>query len=543
MNIFDSILVKKPERSLFNLSHEFKLTGNMGYLYPILCQEVLPGDTWKVNSEILVRFAPMVAPIMHRVNVKINYFFVPNRLIWNQWEEFITGGEEGTSFPEKPYIEFSSRNQSRIAVRSLADYLGFPSPGINGNVLTGDNYVRYDALPFRAYSLIWNEYFRNQNLQEKLAIGMDSGADNTTNYKLLRRNWEKDYFTSALPFVQRGEPVKIPIDGGSVIINGDGTLIPTESINVGTPAGERGLVTHSSGGSQQFLAVNDPTGVSNDDPAVINGRVAVNDIANHLDGDIISVDGTINDLRTAYRLQRWLENNARAGSRYIEQLLSHFGVKSSDARLQRPEYLGGYSAPVVISEVLQNSGVQIDGDGNPVGTPQANMAGKAMALDKSHRIKKFFEEHGFIIGLLSVMPRTSYQQGLPRQYQRANRYDYYWPEFANLGEQDIKNNEVYFNFATSHGDDTTFGYQQRFAEYRYIPSSVHGEFKSNLQFWHLGRIFGNAPALNAQFVSTEDVRSDVFAVEDEEAADKLWIEVYNNIKAVRPMPKFAIPTL
>lgn len=546
MNIFDRILVKKPERSLFNLSHEVKLTGNMGWLYPIMCQEVIPGDTWKINSEVLCRFAPLTAPIMHRVNLKLNYFFVPFRLIWNDWEEFITGGEDGTSFPVKPYFEVTSLHAKTVMKQgTLADYLGFPTPDEN-NDPDGSQTFKYDALPFRAYSLIWNDYFRNQNLQDELSISLDSGKDTTTNFNLQRRCWEKDYFTSALPFVQRGEPVSIPIDGGDVTIAGKagrdvdvivGTINSKDNAGVYTQ-----MQMHSSGGDRTFLSsVGDGDAFIDDENVNLKGKISASDIASKLEGSISNVNGTINDLRIAYRLQRWLENNARAGSRYIEQLLSHFGVKSSDARLQRPEYLGGYSTPIVISEVLQNSGVQVDSDGEPIGTPQGNMAGHAMAVDKSHYVKRYFEEHGFVMGILSVMPRTGYQQGLPRQYQRESRYDYYFPEFANLGEQAIKQNEVYFDFSTPSGDTTTFGYQQRYSEYRYIPSTVHGDFRGDLRFWHLGRVFNIPPALNSNFVQA-DPRDDVFSVNDP-TIHKLWIEVYNDVRAVRPMPKFAIPTL
>ena len=544
MNIFDRILVKRPKRSLFNLSHEVKLTGNMGWLYPILCQEVIPGDTWKINSEVLCRFAPLTAPIMHRVNLKMNYFFVPMRLIWDEWETFITGGEDGKHFPVKPYFEANKLLlETKLKQGTLFDHLGFPT--VDETNPAGQSTVyKFDVLPFRAYSLIWNEYFRNQNLQAEVPVAKTSGKDTITNFDLLRRCWEKDYFTSALPFVQRGDPVKIPIGSAGIEISGTGNIVVQsgELVNLDKETTDE-LMAHSSGGDWHFVSGEHGSSsdyYDNGDSLAVQGEVSASDIASKLFGEIDTLDGTINDLRTAYRLQRWLENNARAGSRYIEQILSHFGVKSSDARLQRPEYLGGYSTPIIISEVLQNSGVQIDAQGDPVGTPQGNMAGKGMAVDKSHYVKRYFEEHGYVIGLLSVLPRTTYQQGLPRQYQRNDRYDYYFPEFANLGEQDIRNNEVYFNFTTPSGDTTTFGYQQRYSEYRYIPSSVHGDFRNSLRFWHLGRFFRVAPALNAEFVKA-DVSDRVFAVDDP-TIDKLWIEVYNNIRAVRPMPKFAIPS-
>ena len=359
MNIFDSILVKKPNRSLFNLSHEVKLTGNMGYLYPILCQQVLPGDTWKVNSEVLCRLAPLTAPIMHRVNLKINYFFVPNRLIWDEWETFITGGEDGKQFPSTPYILIDAAKQEDVQARTLYDYLGFPTPDSNNPFSSGQ--MKVDALPFRAYNLIWNEYFRNQNLQSEISISHSSGNDNVTPMDLLKRNWEKDYFTSALPFVQRGNDVLIPIDGGNVNIS----ALDSHSVfnvvsqqlaakNSTDPNDVTQMIMHSSGGSRSFVSAgNDGDFFSDGENVETRGAVFHKTVADGLKGTISNVNGNINDLRTAYRLQRWLENNARAGSRYIEQILSHFGVRSSDARLQRPEYLGGFSTPIIISEVLQ----------------------------------------------------------------------------------------------------------------------------------------------------------------------------------------------
>lgn len=548
MNIFDSILVKRPNRSLFNMSHEVKLTGNLGYLYPIFCEEVVPGDTFKISSEVLCRFAPMLAPIMHRVNLKINYHFVPFRLIWKDFEEFITGGEDGTSFPVRPYLNVPKNKMvDWFGIGTLADYLGFPTFSSIQVPDMLDSY-QFDALPFRAISLIWNEWYRNQNLQDERPLSLESGEDRVTigDLSVPIRCWEKDYFTSALPFVQRGEPVKIPIDGGDVEIMKRSSQGDAEDISVvvdrildidDEDATAVQTTMWSSGGQRTFVSTpNEGQDIPTGHEVNLYGNVKTDAVARQLKGSISSVNGTINDLRTAYRLQRWLENNARAGSRYIEQILSHFGVKSPDARLQRSEYLGGYTAPVVISEVLQNSQTLDDS-----GTPQGNMAGHGIVLDKSHYVKRFFPEHGFLIGLLSVIPRTAYMQGLPRKYQRKNRYEFYFPEFANLGEQEVRANEVFFDVEQVAGDVTPFGYQQRFAEMRYIPSTVHGDFKESLAFWHLGRWFDEKPQLNDDFVTCVP-RSDIFAVETMEV-DKLWIEVYNNVRAVRPLPKYAIPTL
>lgn len=547
MSIFDSILVKRPNRSLFNLSHEFKMTGNFGYLYPILSQEVLPGDTWKVSSEVLCRFAPLITPIMHRINLKINYFFVPYRLIWDEFEDFITGGEDGTLFPVRPTIKINigprSTQNKYIKAGSLADYLGFPTfEEEELSQLSISRDFDFDALPFRAYALIWNEYYRNQNLQDKLAFSKDSGPGFSVQIlDLQRRCWEKDYFTSALPDVQRGPAVAIPVEGSIAIAGMVGQNVGVDvnriqPANASIPAFQTTM--HSSGGNRTFVSSKgEGDGFADGTDVKLHGSLASTSIASVLAARLTEITSTINDLRDNTHLQRFLEKNMRGGSRYTEQIYAHYGVRSSDARLQRPEYLGGYSAPVVVSEVLQNSGSV------PGQTPQATMAGHGMVADRSHYCKRFFEEHGIIMGLLSVLPRTTYQQGLPRQYQRTTRYDVYWPEFANLGEQDVRNNELFYNLQSPDGDSTPFGYQQRYCEYKYIPSTVHGEFKTSLDFWHLGRIFDTPPALNSDFVSSNDVRNDVFAVDDEEAAHKLWIEVYNNIRAVRPMPRHANPVI
>lgn len=512
--LFNQVMTRKPKRNVFDLSHEVKMSTRMGKLVPILCEPVVPGDTFKVRSEIMMRFAPMLAPIMHRVNVYTHYFFVPNRIVWEDWETFITGGPDGTANPVYPRLQFAG--SASIKNGSLFDYLGFPA----GQTLGTD--YQFDALPFRAYTMIYNEYYRDQNLEQPISIPLTSGifpvnkstldGDGGPSFVCLRhRAWEKDYFTSALPWVQRGADVRIPLSGNAPLAATNGSTDFTFKADL--PNGTANPVTVKS---------------SNTTGSGWNNVDLYADLSN-------ATSSTVNELRRGIRLQEWLEKNARGGARYIEQILSHFGVMSSDARLQRPEYLGGGKTPVVISEVLQTS--QTDS------TPQATMAGHGISVGSTNEFKKFFEEHGYVIGIMSVIPRTAYQNGTPRKYMKFDKFDHYFPEFANLGEQPIYNGEL---FSQGTSDDTgTFGYQSRYAEYKYCPSRVSGDFRSDLDFWHLGRKFATKPVLNKDFVCTEAASTTlnrIFAV-TAQTTDNLWVQIYHDFQAIRPMPKFGTPTI
>lgn len=501
-NIFDSIKIRKPQSSAFDLSHERKMSCKMGTLNPIFFQEVVPGDKFSVNSEIFMRMAPMVAPVMHRVNVFTHFFFVPNRLIWNEWQDFITGGPDGTLFPVLPTVEVNNDNISTFAKGTLADYLGVPD--MSGEIQPGDT-LKISALPFRAYQLIYNEYYRDQNLTSKIDFAVTSGAcsalDQAKITPMRKRAWEKDYFTSALPWAQRGPEVSVPVEweylNQTTVKNSDGTA-PSASA----------LATTSAGG------------------------LTVNSEASRIENLANDIDLSINALRAAVKLQEWLEKNARGGARYIEQILVHFGVKSSDARLQRPEYLGGGKQPVVISEVLNNSATATE--------PQGNMSGHGISVGKSNSFSRSFEEHGIIIGIMSVLPRTAYQQGLDKYWRKTSKLEFYWPEFANLGEQPVGTWELYCNPNEADSILGTFGYQSRYAEYKYKQSSVHGDFKDDFEFWHMGRIFTGLPALNTSFIEANPTDR-IFAVQD--GSDQLYVQIYNNVRAVRPIPYHGIPSL
>lgn len=528
MSIFDKVSLRRPKSSKFDLSHFRKMSLNMGKLIPILCQEILPGDKFRVNSEVFLRFAPLLAPVMHNVDVYTHYFFVPHRLDWSEWEEFITGGVTGGSVPQPPTIVVSTAGCATGAFKNgtVWDYMGLPTFA-ESTVVTDPTYV--SALPFRAYQRIFNEYYRDQTLTQPADITEDGGVIDPSNAEFLAmltmrdRAWEKDYFTSAMPTAQRGPEVLMPVEGeGSVtydpvskILKSDGSFADVDKL-MGT--------SDAFGNLDVGKNSNITTGTT--------GRIENIDTVNFQNSSV-----TINDLRKATKLQVWLEKMMLGGARYVEQLLVMFGVKSSDARLQRPEYLGGGRQPVVISEVL--SSFQ---DAAGAGAPQGNMAGHGVSVGRSNGFSRRFEEHGYVIGIMSVIPRTAYQQGIPKQFQRFEKLDYAWPDFAHLGEQEIATRELYYDPAQPSGTQSnTFGYQSRYAEYKFCSSTVHGDFRGNLSYWHMGRIFDGVPLLNSSFV-TSNPTDRIFAVEDPDV-QKLYCQIHNSVSAVRPLPYFGTPQL
>lgn len=550
-NIFNSIRLKRPKRNVFNLSYENKLTMNMGELVPIMCMPIVPGDKFRVNTEALVRLAPLVAPMMHRVNVYTHYFFVPNRLVWNQWEDFITKGIDGEDSPVFPRISLASDMATGYAARfrdgSLWDYLGLPSlakigstavDGSSPNAVAVPVGFSVSALPFRAYQLIYNEYYRDQNLTDPIEFALTSGTISNADFSALtflrRRAWEKDYFTSALPWLQRGPEVTVPLNGGRSGIDvyyqgtgdsaqqwkdADGRTWTGSTFYDGTFITKPGDLT---GMNAQFVGTQQ-----------LGNRAPELDPNGTLKVDLDEAGVSIQDLRTSNALQRWFERNARGGSRYIEQILAHFGVRSSDARLQRPQFLGGGKMPIAVSEVLQTSSTDAT-------SPQANMAGHGISAGVNNGFKHYFEEHGYVIGLMSIMPRTGYQQGVPRDFTKFDNMDFYFPEFAHLSEQEIKNQELYVSDDPAYNEGT-FGYTPRYAEYKYHESEAHGDFRSNMAFWHLNRIFSEKPNLNTKFVECNPSNR-VFATSQTQD-DKFWVQIYQDVKALRLMPKYGTPML
>jgi hypothetical protein len=501
-NLFNSIKLTKPQKNSFDLSHDVKLSTKMGQLTPILTLECVPGDKFNLGCESLVRFAPLIAPVMHRMDVSMHYFFVPNRIVWSNWEKFITDANSGIV---APYIQMNGGPWPTENYNKFMDYMGVPPMPVGGAL------TQFNALSFAAYQCVYNEYYRDQNLQTPVNYKLTDGNNNSNVAELLKlrnRAWEHDYFTSALPFAQKGAAVDIPIG----LVEGD---LPV-------------YLNSSSGTSLNGT----PSSVN---VAAQGGRTDVPADSLYADTSNAEIEPTtINDLRRAFRLQEWLEKNARGGTRYIESILSHFGVRSSDARLQRPEYITGVKTPVVVSEVLNTTG-QTDG------LVQGNMAGHALSISSGKSGSYFCEEHGYIIGIMSVMPKTAYQQGIPKTFLKNDTLDYYFPSFANIGEQPVTKNELYAY--TANANDT-FGYVPRYAEYKFMPSRVAGEFRTSLKYWHLGRIFETEPNLNSTFIECNpDDTTRIFAVPDvEEGEDPLYCHVYNKIQALRPMPKYGTPS-
>lgn len=523
MKQFQWAKMNKPKSSVFDLSHEKKMTLEMGNLTPTLMQEVIPGDKFKVDSEVLLRFQPLLAPIMHRINVYMHYFFVPYRIIWDDFEDFITGGITGEVTPNMPCFYGTNKEYHQyMKIGGLADYLGIPVQQLNDTNL--NSMPSISMLPFRAYQQIYNDYYLDRNLQEEVDIyktstncdlGETPAPEEVYLLDIRKRCWEKDYFTSALVGAQRGDEMVFPLVGSAPVTgrprikNNDtvpATWLDDEALGTGTGA-YQGYLT----------SVADQNNVS---------------IEDGLTADLTgSATTSIQDMRQAFAIQRWLERSNRGGSRYIEQILAFFGVKSKDSRLQRAEYLGGGKIPVMISEVLQTS--------ETGSTAQGNLAGHGVAAGVNAGFTRYFTEHGIIMGIMSVMPRTAYCQGIPRLFLKDDKYDFFWPDLAHLGEQVINSCELWVSPTNPTLKGQYWGYQERYAEYRFAFDSVHGDLRDSLDFWHLARIFDTKPELNDVFVEANpDTR--IFPVEVGQF-QHLIAQVYNKVIAIRPIPKFGTP--
>lgn len=561
-NIFNSIRLTKPSGSKFDLSYENRLTAKFGELIPFFHQEVLPGDAFKVGQKHLIRMAPTLAPLMQQVDVYMHYFFVPNRLLWDSWQDFISNVKKSgsSSLPVRPTLQiqipkgpYNNLKDLPLEIRpgSLYDYFGFPTINEKPSKDIGGILSSIDALPFRAYALIYNEYYRDQNLTAEIEFSHDSGPSSANEslrlMKLQRRAWIHDYFTSALPWPQYGtNPVNLPFGQGEVyyspsavgnaLYGQDGTSDAPKCI-LGN-SGEGGYLEGFSSSSDADQGI-----VSSSNLHVDNSK----DLKVRFTSQTVP---SVVDLRRAFKVQEWLERQAIGGSRYIEQIFSHFGVRSSDARLQRPEYLCGLKSPLIMSEV-QQTGASKTTESGQVQEPLGMLAGNATSVSSNFAFSRRFEEHGQLIGILSVMPKSSYFQGVPRKFSRESWDEYYWPEFANIGEQAIRNKEIYFDFSGnksfSNKNDTPsnqeFGYAPRYAEYRYNPNEVHGEFRSSLRFWHMARSFKNAPMLNTSFITYDNSNVDNVLAVSSDVAHPLYCQIYNQVEAFRLIPKYADPHL
>lgn len=487
------------KRSKFSLSNYKLLSCNMGKLIPIGLTEVLPGDTVQHATSALIRVSPMLAPVMHPVHVRVHHWYVPFRLIWEDFEDFITGGPDGMDASELPTWSYSG---VPVAAGDLEDYLGLPL-GFEGTT---------SVLPIRAYDLIFNEWYRDQDLVTEIPIDFGSGTDATTGNTIQDIAWEKDYFTSARPWEQKGPSISIPLTGDAPI-TGIGTIDGNFS-NLGVSVTETGGGTPTYGNSRQTSAA---------------GAIAVKGTAStggapEIFADLSGVSAVdMNALREAMALQRFEEARARYGSRYVEYL-RYLGVRSSDARLQRPEYLGGGKQTIQFSEVLQTAP---DASSGFVGS----MKGHGIAAMRSNRYRRYFEEHGYVMSLLSVRPKTIYTDGVHRLWNRRIKEDFWQKELEHIGQQAILNKELYAAHTTPEG---VFGYQDRYDEYRRVESTVAGEFReSTLDFWHFARMFASDPALNASFVTCNPANRP-FAVPSE---DVLYVMAMHSMQARRLVAK------
>lgn len=541
-HLFSQIPSTQIPRSVFDRSHGYKTTFNSGFLVPFYVDEVLPGDSFKLTATLFARLATPIVPFMDNLYLETFFFFVPNRLVWDNWQKF--NGEQKNPTDSTDFL-IPTVSGTNVPSQTLWDYFGLPT-----NV---NEALKVNALPFRAYNLIFNEWFRDENLQESLNVPTGDGPDNLSDYNLVRRGKRHDYFTSCLPWPQKGPGVEISI-GGSVPVSGDVSFYR----QVGSYHSDNGISGVTNWSDKVLFKETAPFSIGNKDsnwsggvglpfqqnflktdphPDRISfyaGKFGV--VADGLKADLSEATPiSINDLRQAFQIQKLYERDARGGTRYTEILRSHFGVVSPDARLQRPEYLGGSSARISINPVQQTSATNDT-------TPQGNLAAYGVVSDSFHGFSKSFVEHGYVFGFVNVRADLTYQQGLNRMWSRQGRFDFYWPVLAHLGEQAVLNKEIYAQGTAD--DDKVFGYQERYAEYRYYPGQITGKFRSTdpqpLDSWHLAQKFSSLPTLSSQFIQDNPPVERVVAVTSE---PQFLFDSYIRLKCARPMPVYSVPGL
>lgn len=529
-------------RSVFTRSHSYKTAMPVSKLVPFFVDEVLPGDTFNLKTTILARLSTPIVPFMDNLYMRTFFFFVPNRLIWEHWEAMNGDQRSGPTASTDYLVPQATINN--LAIGTLGDFLGLPA-GVAKNVSVSE-------LPLRAISLIWNEWFRDENLQDAYNIDKNTEREFVGDQAISSTNVDNpllyssdcppiakfhDYFTSALPWPQKGPGVEISLGGQADILNIDKSapafLVGSAFTGSNIPKNSLAATTSSSTGvSEPVIAWKESSGTN----AANYSNISLN--PGVLKADLSTATPiTINDLRQAFQIQKLYERDARGGTRYTEILRSHFGVVSPDARLQRPEYLGGGKTRINVNPVQQTSATA---DGS--GTPQGNLSAYAVAVDTGHSFTKSFVEHGWIIGFVAVQSDLTYQQGLNRMWSRKARFDYYWPVFAHLGEQAILNKEIFVQGTAA--DDEVFGYQERYAEYRYFPGIITGHMRSTsstpLDVWHLAEKFETAPQLNGAFIQDATPIERVVAVTDE---PPIILDAWFDLKCVRPMPVYSTPGL
>lgn len=512
VNVHQFAMIPKADipRSSFKIETAHKTTFDAGYLIPVYVDEVLPGDTFNLKMTAFARLSTPLYPTMDNLHLDSFFFFVPNRLIWSNWQKFM-GQQENPGDSISYVVPTTTTPAGGYAVGSIFDYMGLPTVG---QVAAGQT-VSHAALHLRAYNLIYNEWFRDENMQNSVVVNKGDGPDTYTDYALLRRGKRHDYFTSALPWPQKGASVTLPL----------GTKAPIVSANYSAGISPGNFIP---------MATVAPTGVA--------GNYTFGTGATGLYTDLTSATAaTINQLRQSFQIQKLLERDARGGTRYTEIVRSHFGVISPDARLQRPEYLGGGSTPININPIAQTSGTNASGTSTPLG----NLAAMGTGLAHGHGFTQSFTEHGVIIGLVSVRADLTYQQGLRKMWSRSTRYDFYFPAFAHLGEQAILNKEIYVTGNST--DNDVFGYQERWAEYRYNPALITGLFKSTsagtIDGWHLAQKFTSLPTLNTSFIQENPPVSRILAVGASANGQQFLLDTFFSNKIARPMPMYSVPGL